>query len=400
MDDFLKSSDDLLSDALLRRCNPGLSDFGAGSVIALGSQCLRSAKAPSDCTACIDACPVDALVANGMQRPSAAKDCLRCGYCLSVCPTNAIAATTRTIQQITRLLLQATLRVDKLTITCSRSLGMLRLEAESSTPHKARAALEQLLQAETSDSLFVIPCLAMLSRELWFTVLNEIGVARIKELLVYLPFGQCELCPVNCKGGAVDTFVEELETAELFCGHQVTLVSDADDVPQYQRASVRGYLTSGAESDRRGVFTGLASQIKQSFDDLSRTGNRSADETLQIQARRETLSRTLLADDLKSSEAGPNKPILTQLRLALVESIGRNPESADTVFLLVSQTDDTQCDGCGTCLDACPLNARKLIDGKASADPLYCMGCSACLQLCPKQACSFVHISGKAYLRV
>ena len=391
--------DDVLNTQLIQRCNPGLSDFGAGSVIALSSQCLRSAKLATACSICIDACPANALRANSLQRPSFTKDCLKCGYCISICPVNAITATTKTIQQIIRVLLQSTLRVSQLTLTCNRSLALLRLAAESLQGEEATAALAHLLEAEKSDNLYVVPCLAMLSSELWFTLLNEIGISAVDEILVFLPFGQCELCPVNDKEGAVDAFSAAIDTAEQWSGQTVTIVSSASQVPQYRKADLRGYLADASQTDRRSVFTGLLDELKRSWDDTNRTGNRAADEALMARARRETINRTVLADDLPSLAAGQVKPVLSVFRQALVEAIGRNPSNAGHVSLLASETDTSLCDACGSCVDACPLKARQIVSGKAYADPLYCLGCSACLQICPKQACSFIRISGQIFLR-
>jgi ferredoxin len=388
-----------LDPELVKKCNPGMTDFGSGNVIALTSQCLHNAREPSDCQICVEACPVDALVPMSKQRPRATADCLKCGFCISICPLNALVATTRTIQQILRLVLQATLRVEQLTFTCQRSLALLRLEAESSEPELALADLELLTQAQTTESLFVLPCLGMLSPELWFTALNEVGISRLQQLYVYLPEQQCSLCPANSKGQVEDLMATAIETAEQWSKQSVELIEEASEVPQYHHANVREYLTSDRDVDRRGVFTGFISELKRSWDETTRSGNRAQDETLRIQARKQTINRTLLADDLKSTITGSEKPIVAPFRQALVEAIGRHPANAANVELLVSETDDSRCIGCQKCLSVCPLHARLMIDGTAYADPLYCLGCSACIQACPKQACTFIRITGQTYLR-
>ncbi|MCL2632113.1 MAG: 4Fe-4S binding protein [Coriobacteriia bacterium] len=394
------SDNNLLATELVKRCNPGLTDFGTGSVIAMSSQCLRSAKQATECQICIEACPVDAITATVLQRPIVTRDCLKCGYCISLCPTNAIAATTLTHQQLIRVLLQATLRVEHLAITCSRSFALLRLESESSDPEAAQAALTILKQAEVSENLFVVPCLAILSSELWFTALNEIGVTSLNHVSVYLPPGQCDLCPVNCKDGVVDTFADSIDRAERWSNQSVSIINSPEDVPQYQKPSVRDYLVRESEADRREAFTGLYGELKRTLDDSNRTGNRSADEAILIRARRQTLSRTLLAEDLQNTFSGSKKPILSSHRQALVEAIGRNPANASSVTQLVSQTDSDACDACGTCVEACALKARSIENGVVYADPLYCLGCSACIQACPQKACSFSLISGETFLRV
>jgi ferredoxin len=426
----------LLTDELVKRCNPGLTDFGSGTILALSGQCLRSAKRPSDCQVCVDACPVGALSAEAGSKPRVNTECLRCGLCIGVCPLHSLAATTRTIQQIIRTLLQATLRVDDLAITCQRSLSMLRLAAMSSDPAAALAGLGLASQAQSTESLFVVPCLAMLPREIWFVALNEVGQARVKRLYVWAPVGQCGQCPVDADGQAEAVFTAAIDTAERWSGQRVGILSLAEELPQYRTADVRRYLASGERLDRRGIFTGLADELKRSYDDSTRVGNRGADETLKNRERKAAVERTLLANDLRAGVSGKDKQVVSPFRQALVEAIGRNPGNAGRVELLVSQTDALRCEGCGACVDVCPVGARRLkgpdgpaaadglpvdtvshavsaavgqqgdppglADGKARiayVDPLYCLGCSACLQACEAEACSFMLISGEAFLR-
>jgi heterodisulfide reductase subunit A len=47
------------------------------------------------------------------------------------------------------------------------------------------------------------------------------------------------------------------------------------------------------------------------------------------------------------------------------------------------------CDGCGVCVQTCPLNAITIDIGKAKIDPFLCIGCGACIPICPKEAIDF-----------
>ncbi len=50
--------------------------------------------------------------------------------------------------------------------------------------------------------------------------------------------------------------------------------------------------------------------------------------------------------------------------------------------------DNTKCTGCGSCVEACPLEAMTLTDGLAAADPEACVECGVCMEACPNDAIS------------
>jgi len=47
-----------------------------------------------------------------------------------------------------------------------------------------------------------------------------------------------------------------------------------------------------------------------------------------------------------------------------------------------------KCTGCGTCVEACPVEAIKLEGEKAVIDADNCIDCGACVGECPTEAIS------------
>ncbi len=50
------------------------------------------------------------------------------------------------------------------------------------------------------------------------------------------------------------------------------------------------------------------------------------------------------------------------------------------------KVNEDDCTGCGTCVDACPVEAIKLNDDLAHIDPDTCTECEACIEACPLEA--------------
>jgi ferredoxin len=58
-----------------------------------------------------------------------------------------------------------------------------------------------------------------------------------------------------------------------------------------------------------------------------------------------------------------------------------------------SVTDESQCSGCGVCVDRCQFGARKIRNGLLEFDKGRCLGCGLCVSTCPAHAISLIQLS-------
>ena len=49
--------------------------------------------------------------------------------------------------------------------------------------------------------------------------------------------------------------------------------------------------------------------------------------------------------------------------------------------------DEEKCTGCGSCVEACPVEALK-VNGKCKVDEETCIDCGTCVDECPEEAIS------------
>ena len=53
-----------------------------------------------------------------------------------------------------------------------------------------------------------------------------------------------------------------------------------------------------------------------------------------------------------------------------------------------AKVDEGKCNGCESCVEECPSEAIKMVDGKAEVDAESCIECGVCVDACPKEAIS------------
>jgi len=70
----------------------------------------------------------------------------------------------------------------------------------------------------------------------------------------------------------------------------------------------------------------------------------------------------------------------------LFQSYYRGILSFHTLTSYIAKLDESKCEGCGTCVDKCPIEAVTLVDGISHDDENKCIGCGICVHHCPENA--------------
>ncbi|MCL1891328.1 MAG: 4Fe-4S dicluster domain-containing protein [Coriobacteriia bacterium] len=428
----------------------GFEDFGAGTVSHFKSACLRNAEIPTNCTLCVDGCPVQAISfeqIDDRERFEANNLCLACGACVELCPTAAISMTRLTIQELNRRLLDACFKTSHIVLTCARTEALANAAADDDTSTAAAVDTSAATAADNNPAydlklielaqekklLYTVPCFGFMGSEIWFSILTEIHSGTIKKLDIYLPLGQCEQCPVNAMSNIENMFEEAIGLSEQWTELQVGFLPDLCDL-KLTPGAVLAPLLKGTdeevEYDRREAFTGMFKGFRTAWDAAAIAAEEAAAPQLTpveiAAAKRNRLNayqNTILGHrastlktaptQLSSSQPQPlsSKPNVTRVpsrRFMLIEALGRNSSHAAAVALKVSSTNFERCVGCGDCVKVCALGARVLEKWakeeagtdtfKAISDPAICLACDACLFACKQKACFYTTISGTSFL--
>jgi len=70
----------------------------------------------------------------------------------------------------------------------------------------------------------------------------------------------------------------------------------------------------------------------------------------------------------------------------LFQSFYRGTFSYHTLTSYMVELDESKCEGCGTCIEKCPIEAVSLINGISHTDEKKCIGCGVCVHHCPNKA--------------
>ncbi|MBI4686717.1 MAG: 4Fe-4S dicluster domain-containing protein [Nitrospirae bacterium] len=310
--------------------------------------CCRFRTPKSDCRACVDLCPMDAIELSD-KGAEIAGGCNNCGVCISVCPNSVFSFKERDDKNILREL-EAKIN--------SQKLKILRISCE---------------RGDSSADL-IVPCLGRLTENLLLEPVR-LGVEKIEILQP-----PSKKCPNNKVLPHINRIIERTIHLYSMLGLKIKGIFiyrfDAymeGDIEQQHKAEDSRHLS------RRG-FLGI---IKQ------KTLNAAAASIPDAKDKKEEIFR----DIIQSRPENYKRMLL----LKAVRDIGSNAESREAEVsskdaMLAELEINNKCTGCGVCATLCPTGA---ITQKSTENRFYlyftpalCTNCDVCVKTCMPQAIS------------
>lgn len=298
--------------------------------------CLNTKKAFAQlCRICVDVCPHQAI---SEYHEIESKKCTECGLCMAACPSNGF--------------------VDRMSDKLQQILESDKEEIILNCPQAQPAGLE-------------IPCLGILDRDVWSTLILLSGRKSVK-----LFTGDCANCPDKQACAAAVKVFKELHA----------------DWPEHPELKILVKPDTGGESEAKAEDEPKDDRKPEKKKDKKKVDDQ------QIQAIREGFGLTdLRKKGIKAMESLLTEPYegresypIPLSRQWLLRELQNHPQ-AKIPFRALTITQ--QCTGCGVCAKICPQGALELREQnnrhQIVYEPLKCVHCDRCLNSCQVQAMAF-----------
>lgn len=337
-------------------------------LVVLPEFCTHAAG--SECTRCAYCCPHNAITLSGDQcAPVVDHDkCTGCGICFGIC--DAFASTRMSLFDLHARIRRVAEEGERVYLTCNENV---------------------FPGFEVAGNVVVLPCLSMLSPEMWTLILAE-GI----RVTIACDLKYCEGCERAGELGG-ELFSHCIHLAEERTGEKVLFTFR---IPEKQTL-VEKYASNDV-SDRRAVFTGFASDAAEIATGKRRLRN---SEVLKDYYQRRERQRAAMRLHLASENpyegvmaSGKQKRIMFPKQQLVLETVDARPDIADNIPIAISVTDTTACTQAGSCADSCPTGARAMKDGALQLEQRLCVGCGICVDACAQGACSIEESSASLFI--
>jgi Fe-S-cluster-containing hydrogenase component 2 len=322
---------------------------------ANASRCLRCNSDRDDaCRRCLDVCPTHAISIHKKAVNISEDDCRKCGLCQAVCPTETFNTRRHMAKQLYDNIARVASSYEDCYITCTRALKRIPKPNE-----------------------ICLPCVGMISRDLWFSILVD-----YTNVSVYLPLGICDRCRTTT---GEQTYSDAIATAEEWAKGAVGLEVDEKDLThEFTREYKRSQFVSSAIHATETVVTRKSRTL---------AGAQAVAKKVSDHAKRLDNLQRELENAVGAKSTSNRQRLLTQNRKLMMGGLQHDAELAKDIRLEVPVCDPDLCTACGDCVKACVTHAIDLDDsGRIHVQHPYCVNCGACAIICPENALTMTKV--------
>lgn len=295
------------------------------------AKCVRTTNKFSQCSACVDVCPVETIKIEEQLPTFVPNDCVGCGGCIAACPDAAYALDDfNSINYIFSLLEQK-----RSVLSCKES----------------------------------IPCLAALSVE------ELIALALLHPETLTLDRAYCKECDIAQTN-------EPLIAARV---EEANFILEAIESPKQLRFEELKLTPEQKEHDRRAFLSKLnikeAIKAKQKFENEVEAGSE------------EATSAEISVEDIQKIRNQKDVPdrrklLMMALKKTKKPNIYHKIDSNDISFISQKILDEESCTACQMCYRICPTGALSSdkFNSTIFFDAIACIKCASCHDVCEPES--------------
>lgn len=309
-----------------------------------------SSKNPDACNKCLVVCPSDAITIKG-STVKVSNDCRKCGLCVGICPTEVFNSRNGA-KVLYDKIARAASTYEECYVTCTRAL-----------------------KRNPKPNEILLPCVGMVSKEVWFSILTDYG-----NVSVFLPLGICDRCRTTT---GEEAYSDAIAQAEEWTGESVGLEVEKRDLNHEES---RAYKRSQFVSNVAEAGTRIITRGNKPLAGAAAVAKRIQDHTQKLTDLQHSLEKAVGAQTSNS-----RRRILLQKRKLTIAALSEYPELSHGMRMEVPECDASLCTLCGECANACAVHACELdANGHFSVEPAYCVNCGACVAACEDGALTMV----------